>query len=393
MPISGSIGQGNHGSENQAQIICRSAGTFSNLTVHSTSNTPTVVFRVNGATGNQTISSSGQATDSVNTDAVISGDKVDLDLSSGSSVVLQSLSSYFTATTTSNTVTRLNSTGDNSGITQSNENYFFVPGGRCVSGGTSTEVNAQIIQQKSGTMKHLFAFVNGNSRGETDTLNDRNNGANGNLTQTIGSNATGTFEDSANSTTVVSGDKYCVDIVLGGSSSSMSLNQIGIDFITTSSATEMVVGISNGISMSSGSTQEWPLGGELQSNTTESNRQIAIQVAYTFSNMSINLIVNTSARTMTFRDGGANGNETFTTTTGTGFFSDSTNTDVALVGDLVNYQYGTGSAAATVVAASIWGATASAAVANARQMTIKSNPPFLTDMHFTSTVFKDTIGS
>lgn len=78
---------------------------------------------------------------------------------------------------------------------------------------SGTELNAKMLSA-GGTYSMMSIFVSANG-GNTATLTSRVNGANGNQTISIGSGATGWFQDTTHSDTVVDGDLVNMKLVTG----------------------------------------------------------------------------------------------------------------------------------------------------------------------------------
>jgi hypothetical protein len=94
------------------------------------------------------------------------------------------------------------------------------------------------------------------------------------------------------------------------------------------------------IGSTANTTQYWPITGGIDATSTEANAQQYSHTAGTYSNLSINF-ENTAGLpiTVNLRKNGANANQTLSVSAGgTGFFSDTTNTDAVAVADLFCIQ-------------------------------------------------------
>lgn len=88
----------------------------------------------------------------------------------------------------------------------------------------------------------------------------------------------------------------------------------------------------------SGTFDAWGAGGSAASNATESNSQLSIRQAGTFSRLGYNNQGGSGTNTVTFRVAGADGNDV-ATGTGTGWQEDTTHTDVISANTLVGFAF------------------------------------------------------
>jgi len=227
------------------------------------------------------------------------------------------------------TIQLATSSADLSGASTS---YFPIFGG--VSGGPTTEALTQYKVNDSLTAKNLLFTVSVNAN-TSITARTRKNGANGAMSVTIGASATGTFEDTVNSDSLVAGDIYNYQIVT--QSSSVIFRQFSVTFDHTSSATK-VQGWAGSSVLTSGTSQFYGMNGLLAS-ATEASTQFKSEVAFTMSRLAAYISSNSGTTcTIRTRKNGANGAQSLSVGSGsTGYFEQSplSTTDSVAVGDLI----------------------------------------------------------
>lgn len=186
----------------------------------------TVGVRKNGSNGNSTLSIAGAATgifyDSVNTDSLAANDLVNAFITTGTGTQFFSPSGIF--------FTQEATTG---------EEHCFIGGNLT---GTSYSANTTKYESLSGNLaasssdditsvdiplpgrlKGLGINVLTNTVSASSTLRTRINGANGAQSLSIGSTATGFFEDSSNSDTIAAGDNANLQLVTGATGTAMTV--------------------------------------------------------------------------------------------------------------------------------------------------------------------------
>lgn len=332
-------------------------GTLSNLYQRLVTNdrgASTIRLRKNGANGNQLLSigaSSGAAEfeDDVNTDAIVTGDEVDIELitGAGGTTFIQTVGALKFAATT-NTVTRIHST-DHGAMSTASTTFFFPLGGRCSTPGT-VEADATAEMQTAGTFKYYGIRVATNAR-STDTVTGiRISGVDGTVIFTVTAGSTGTFLNATNSDAVVVGDDACFYVRLGTGTGSFT-PQAGqwIDFETTNDKWQLFAGNAGGDSQSTFSastTYYLAIGGSIVDDyTTESEVQVKSQLAFTGSKLHVRVTANTvvGASTLKFRKNAADGGQSVSITgLTTGLFIDATGSDSVAVNDEICCQLAVG---------------------------------------------------
>ena len=217
VPIEGR--NGFHATESRSQYIFRVASTLSNLRVYVLSNSlagaSTIRTRRNTANGNQSVSIGAGVTgafeDAVNTDAVAVGDMVNYQIVTGGAANYLGVLTY---------QVKSSSTGRQQAACQAYDHQVFGPAATrylTIEGGaqelTTTEANTQSAARTAFNARNLFVRIAANTLDGATTVRTRKNGANGNLSVSIGAGATGAFEDTANTDSFIATDllNYQVD--------------------------------------------------------------------------------------------------------------------------------------------------------------------------------------
>ena len=209
---------------------------------------------------------------------------------------------------------------------------------RSISGSirASTEANAQTDIMASYTGQNLFAYCSAFSGTGTTTLKSRIDGADGSLTVTI--SATGIFEDTSNSDALVDTDLYNLIFTKTGGKhgDSVTITLSGLSLSHASDDLPILIATANTSALSLASEKRWPVDGQLDSNTTEANRQRTFRAAATLSNFRVYVSSFTSGSpVLKTRINGADGGQSVSPTA-TGSFEDTVNTDTIVAGDEVN---------------------------------------------------------
>lgn len=332
------------------------AGMYSQMNCFISANdrgASTYVFRVNGANGNQNLSigssASGQFTDTSNTDTVVAGDLVayhPIIGSGGTTCFVRSNSIKFAAAT--NTKTLIGKSSSNNLSTASTTFYNGIFGNVGGSNLAATEAPVQTLIRTAGTLSNLRAYASANARSSTTTIRSRVNGGNGNQTLSIGSGATGAFEDTSNTDTVADGDLINRSATTGTGTGNLTISMHSIVLMTTNKKFQYGVGTDAGLAFNVSTTNYlYPSSGLIaaQTSTTESQEQALALTKMTLSKLNIYISANTvvAGSTLTLRVNGSNGNQSVAIAgLTTGRFEDTSNTDAVLATDLINYQLSVG---------------------------------------------------
>jgi len=351
---------GVNSTESQTQQTLRTAGTVANLSVNITANslssTLTVRFRKNTANGNLVVSisaaSTGYLEDLSNTDTIAAADLVNYSsvaaAGSGTATVRSTITTFLSTTNYVSRFITSRPAGNRNFSTASVDRFLYIHS--AVETGGTTEANIQQKILMTGTLKNLNVNVPANARTTTTEVRSRKNGADGALVVSVTSTATGQFEDTSNSDSLVSGDLINWVVRTGTGTGNFSLGVIAADF-QDSSTQKSHYFTGDGFALSTSDTEYWAIGGLVSGDGTEANNQTRSRGTPTISNLAVHISANTITATSTlrFRKNTANGNQVVSIgSLATGYFEDSSNTDVLADADLIDLQMITGSTGTTI---------------------------------------------
>ena len=337
--------------ESRKHLTYRIEGTLTNLYVriftNSTSLDSTVRTRKNGANANLTVTipaaTTGIFTDDSSSDDVTSGDLLAFQsVSGGTGTMTIAIVSVVLNTNTADCYSMMST---DAGFINAASTTRINPITGTVSGGGPTSENA--IQssriRKVGTFKN-FSFINdANPRTTTTTFQLRLNDADTTLGVSVGEAATGIFEDTSDTVDVVVGDDVCFGITTGTGSETMFYNYIAVGF---ESANGMIMAASATVNaINANLTRYIAFGGGQEVTASEPNAQHTIRFPCTLSQLTFNIRTNTVSADSTglVRINDADGNQSVNITANTtGLFIDSSNEDVVIDSDIVNFQLDTG---------------------------------------------------
>jgi len=223
---------GNQFTESNIQSECFVATTFSDLQVYiavnDRSNNSSMVFRDNGADGNQSVTITGSTTgkfeDTSNSDVLSVGDKYNLKLvrASGSSGQSVEVSSFSMLLTTNGTGFPILANGFGASLSTGTEYspVFYY------SDNFSTESDAEYYVPFGVDTEDLSGFVQSNSSTTTTTVQFRVDGSNVNQSFSVSAASTGRFTDASNTDTINSGSSCTVSI--GGMDAAYFMRDLGI---------------------------------------------------------------------------------------------------------------------------------------------------------------------
>lgn len=352
--------------ETDAQMTYRSAGTLANLYVCVTTNTltasTTVRTRKSAVNGNQSISIGSGATgifeDTVNSDSVAAADKLNYQIvtgATGTSLLISQFATTFLATT--NTVKKHVVGANNSSISSASTTSFWGISGTAL---TTTEANVQYRSRVTGTLTNLQIQIPSNARTTTTTFGSRKNTANGNLTISVGSTATGIFEDTTHSDSVVPTDLINLFITTGTGALVLRYDNLGVELTTTDGSS--VFHASNGgtLTVATSITSFIAIDGSGSVMTTESQARNTPRFSFTAGNYQARIVTNTITASSTFsvrQNGTTTGVGVSIGSSATGIFEDTVNSVSIVATDTVDHQIVTG-ASGTNLAYSLLAITA-----------------------------------
>lgn len=343
--------------ETNAQVPQRVAGTHSSLYLNIITNgvtaTSTFTFRKNTANGNQTISVgsgvTGEFTDSTHTDAVVAGDLCCVSEAmgaTGTTLGIFSVSGLFAATTNSATRFVFNRMPASNSL--QNSTQFLCITGFFAFDNNNLDADTQVHMKTAGTWQNYCWKVTVNSKSTSSTGTMRLNGATTAVTMSVGAGLTGNFEDTTHSFTSAVDDLINQQLFYGNDAGSLTSVLTAIDFVTAGLAMQYAAQFANH-SFNHNDTEFSSFHGEYGVNTPENQWQNRPLVAGTVSFMSITLVNNgvTASSTRTWRTNAVNGNQTLSIGASTsGYFVDTTHTDVVAAADELDIAYANGATGA-----------------------------------------------
>lgn len=345
-------------SETLNQQTYQTAGTLSNLFVlvsaNATSASSTVRTRKNVANGNLTVTigsgATGEFEDDSNTDSVVAGDELNYQVvaGAGGSLTTQVQSVVFSAS--SNTVKKF-ATDNIESATASSTFYVGVTSNR-ISSANNNETDAQWTFETAGTLKNFFVNITSNARTTNTTIGTRKNTANGAMSVTIGSGATGFFEDTVNTDSIAVNDVANYYITTGTGTGTIADTGAGADFETTNNTTYYIEFTIQNNTMARNSTLYTYIAARLDTNrATESEVASDSQIPVTLSLVTCYVSANSISSgdtTVRLRKNAANGNQLLTIgATATGTFQDAVNRDSISNANEINWSFATGVGAGT----------------------------------------------
>jgi len=223
----------------------------------------------------------------------------------------------------------------------------------------TSEALAQVKFRGASTLSKLGVNVISNARAGSSVFKIRKNGADGNLTVTVGAGATGYFEDASNTDSIADGDLVCASWTLaGGNGASLVISGIVCQQTMASGNAVQYLGLvstGNFLYSGTGTTATYlPVCGDSQFNSSTSladEYQPQVPCAGTFS--SLQVYVTTNGRgTDSHVYLNVNGSDTALDITigagATGLFEDTTNSATIAQDDEVGYKVAPGSGAGTL---------------------------------------------
>lgn len=316
---------------------------YATVKTNSRGNASTIKSRKNGADGALTASITANTTgtfrDTTHSDTLASSDRFCAAFVTGSgfsSIVLSAVGAVFTADTGCTTfMGALGDSGIRGQYTTTAAAWWRFGGVLGINFDTSEAIQQQKMRT-AGTFRALTTYVHTNSKTGTTTAAFRNNGASGNQALSITTTTTGRFIDTSHTDAVVSGDLVTYQLT-GGTSGSLQIDSIGIQFDSGGSAFPVANG-GSGNNGSTTSTTFFPPAGRSGTNTTETNTKSRVPFDMTLTKLRFYSSSNpTTGITVQTRINGSNGSLGATAPASTtGWFEDSSSTDTVVNGDLLD---------------------------------------------------------
>lgn len=236
----------------------------------------------------------------------------------------------------------------------------FVQIGGFVEDSTDGEAAVEIRFRSAGTLSNFHLTIETNLVNASRLWSIRKNAASTNLNVTVPSSTTGEFEDTTDTVSIAVGDDICLMVAAGGSVGTTNIDSTGLHFDATTNTVSKWV-CSSSTSFSAASTTYYnPIQGYLSTIITttlgEDNIENEIQVAGTLKGLTAVVATNarTTSSTVRSRKNSANGAQSVSIgSSGTGVFTDTTNTDSVVAGDVCDVSFTTGTGTGTLVLYSI----------------------------------------
>ena len=340
-----------------AKTIFRFTCTLSKLTVNVSANAATgagsVKVRKNGADGNQSVTIgaglTGQFEDTVNTDSVSATDELDyqLNFGTGGSTTFKIISVVCDSASNTNQILMMY---NEKSFSTASSTVYISPIGDGSHNATETVVHQKV--GAAGTAKNYQVYVSVNSRTTSNIFTFRKNGAGTTMTITVGAGLTGRFEDTTNTVSVAADDTISNELVTSTGSETFKFTILASQFESTANKFPIGQGYSSA-SVAFNVTTYTTMSGRNLWFTTESETQTKIQTTMIVNTLHLYVHTNTiatSATTFRSRKNTANGNISVSIGAGlTGLFSDTSNSDILVSGDLYNFQIVTPNTSGSIV--------------------------------------------
>jgi hypothetical protein len=332
--------------EDNVKTTFRTAGTFSNLhcrvTANAAGSNTVITFRVNSTNVNQTLTIGAAATgyfeDTTNTDAITAGQHASIFIDrGGGSVTVVFVGAYFTAS--GNNINKIGATNDTS-LTNASVSRFYALVGEGAR--QTTEVaQASFVISNACTAKNMNLTITANTRASSTTYRFRKNNGNGNQVITVATLATGIFEDTSNTDSLVSTDTANYSVTTGVGVGGITLSRISVELEYSSNAVQYFGGMVSGSGNVSNAARYSYAAGALVQNGSDTNTQNKLMGSGTLSNLRFHISTNGAAVTTNCFIRLNSTDTAITVAVGagaTGYFSDTTNTAAFVDQDLLNFK-------------------------------------------------------
>lgn len=216
----------------------------------------------------------------------------------------------------------------------------------------TTEAAAQVVYRTPGTFLKFMDRVYANATTAASTIRLRKNGVNGNISVSVGAGATGTFEDTTGTDTIVAGDKVNISSTPGSAHALTEIHH-AILFEATTNTVARYCNRGGGFTIDS-TTYYGALVGE-QTNPPEVDTQQEA-LSGTLKHLAVNVTANGRTTTTTFatRINGVTSGPSVSFGSGvTGIIEDSTTTATLAETNLVNYAITTSTGGGTITSTGI----------------------------------------
>lgn len=323
--------------ESQLQITYRVAGRFDRLGGHvnNVGTARSMTLRKNGANGANTVSwtdtTDQTVTDTTHIDSVADGDTINVSFTwvtfpTWYSMYVRFLPDSGHAAMLAASVVNIGTAG----FTQLH----------CGANVNASESTVAVAAQAAFTLTNFFARVWTNGASATQTYTARKNSADGNNTLSIGTGATGYFEDTTHSDSYAVSDTFCARMATAGAGNNTLILGGKFDF-TTAASGHQACGRFPSTTYANNTFYFGLFGSGSAGTATEAQMQVTAQFPCILSRLWVRVGSNSVNATSTFRTrkNGANGNVSVSIgSTATGNFSDTTNSDNVHSTDAINFS-------------------------------------------------------
>lgn len=324
--------------EAYTQTYMTYSGTWSGFSVfvRSANATGDMTFTVrkNGVDTAMTVTvpstTTGLFQDLTNTVSVSVGDlmSIGVTMTAGSSTSIPSITTLFTSDSGNSTQYLMTYEPGNFAFTATNR--YFRPAGDIAAAITS-EALAQNIIQHDATLEAIGVYVSANTRTASTVFYNRINGADGNVSVSVASSATGLQFSSTNSDSVVSGDLINSRADIASGSGSIGIRNVQYTSVSTNPR-EITFMAGDPLTKNANTGNAWNFAGGyiLNSGAAESVGRSYPITPGTMSGEAYYVSANTATQTLTYqlRRNAGNVNQSVAIATGvTGWVQDVTNSD------------------------------------------------------------------
>lgn len=351
-PLIGRIGWGSNGgstTEAFCQVKWRGAATFANWYVNVPTNgratATALALRQNGADTAVVISITAGATgvfaDTTHSVAIADGDLVCGAITTGTGAgTITLIGTGHEVGTTGQTFSMVGNSSSAAGSTLSTNNSTTTYGVG-VTNSSGTESRTQMRAAEAAVLSNFQIYVSANARTTTTSAGTRKGGSNLTQVVSITAGATGLFEDTTHSDTLVIADLYNFRITWGASAEALTWRMMGCKYTSPTANVSVLTCSAQAFAQSAGSTFYYPAAGAGQTaSATESVERTPAPYPGTLANAGVVVSANASSTTTTFavRQNGATTGLTVAVGAGaTGQFADTTHTVDIAAGDLLNW--------------------------------------------------------
>lgn len=348
----GNVGGTNYeATEANSQFKAKVAGTLDLLqaTVDAVGTGRSIRFRKNTANGNQVVSptdtTAGTYTDNTNSDAIASGDLINLLYQSTGTPTYNTVRMRFKATT-DHACYYTAAKNTTSQTPTDSTTYYFKCFGRSPTL-TTIEANAKTMARVAGTLQNAQLFLQTNARMQDSTYRSRidtgGGSANGNIVVTVTASTTGLFEDNSHTDAIASGDRWNFALTSGTGGGAQIIENLtcAIGGISTP-INDLFCGSTAGVARAASGTASFSsITGRLGMNATEAVTKV--QHGFPTHTTRFRLFLSASTYSVdgvaVVRKNGADGAQTFPLTAlTTGLFEDTTHADDFISTDDINFS-------------------------------------------------------